>query len=90
MPFPIHLSGYTGGMTHPRSAIEPELLQLLVCPLTRSSLKLEGDCLVATVGGLRYPVRDGIPIMLVDEAQLPAGITSLDEFKRRFADQIPA
>lgn len=77
-------------MTQSSPAIDPELLKLLVCPLTRSPLTLEGQHLVATVGGLRYPVRDGIPIMLVEEAQLPAGVSSLDEFKRKFASQIPA
>jgi uncharacterized protein len=34
-------------------------------------------------------VRDGIPVMLVEEARLPQGIASLEEFKQRFADQIP-
>ncbi len=70
-------------------AVDPQLLKLLVCPLTRSSLRLEGDKLVGTVGGLRYPIRNGIPVLLVDEAELPPGITSLEEFKRRFACEIP-
>ena len=69
--------------------IDPQLLEILVCPLTRSPLRDEGDYLVATVGGLRYPVRDGIPVLLVDEAQLPEGVGSLDEFKRRYGEQIP-
>ena len=72
------------------SPIDPELLKILVCPLTRSPLKLEGEELVGTVGGLRYPIRDGIPILLVDEAAMPTGIASLDEFKKKFADQIPS
>jgi hypothetical protein len=33
------------------------------------------------VGGLAYPVRDGIPVMLIEEAKLPAGVSSLDELK---------
>ncbi len=70
-------------------AIDPELLSILVCPLTRSPLRLEGDELVSETGGLRYPVRDGIPVLLVQEAKLPEGIESLDDFKARFADQIP-
>ena len=49
----------------------------------------EGNELVAEVGGLRYPINDGIPILLIDEAKLPEGIASLDEFKKKFADQIP-
>ncbi|MCX5661889.1 MAG: Trm112 family protein [Planctomycetota bacterium] len=69
--------------------IDPELLKIIVCPLTRSPLRLEGEELVATVGGLRYPIREGIPVLLVDEATLPQGVASLDEFKRKFAEQIP-
>ncbi len=69
--------------------LDPGLLASLVCPLTRSPLKLEGDELVATVGGLRYPIREGIPVMLIEEAKLPRGVASLDEFKLKFADVIP-
>ena len=69
--------------------IDPELLDILRCPLTRSRLRQEGDFLIAEVGGLAYPVRDGIPVMLMEEARLPAGIASLDEFKQRYRDQIP-
>lgn len=65
--------------------LDPELLAILRCPVTRSRLRLEGDWLIAEVGGLAYPVRDGIPVMLAEEARLPAGIASLDEFKRRFS-----
>jgi len=50
---------------------------------------MEGAFLVGSIGGLRYPIRDGIPVLLVDEAKLPAGCASLDEFKKKFADQIP-
>jgi uncharacterized protein len=70
------------------SAIDPALLILLRCPLTHSRLRLEGDWLIAEVGGLSYPVRDGIPVMLVEEAKLPAGVDSLDAFKQKFKDQI--
>jgi uncharacterized protein YbaR (Trm112 family) len=69
--------------------IDPDLLSILRCPLTRSKLRQEGDFLIAEVGGLAYPVRDGIPVMLVEEARLPGGVSSLDEFKQRFGDQIP-
>ena len=70
------------------NTIDPELLSILRCPLTRSTLRQEGDFLIAEVGGLAYPVRDGIPVMLVEEARLPAGVASLDDFKQRFRDQI--
>ena len=72
------------------NTIDPELLEILRCPLTRSKLRQEGDFLVAEVGGLSYPVRDGIPVMLAEEAKLPAGVGSLDEFKQRFKDSIAA
>jgi hypothetical protein len=62
--------------------VDPDLLEMLRCPLTRSRLRLEGDFLVADVGGLGYPVRDGIPVMLIEEAKLPAGVSSLDDLKR--------
>jgi uncharacterized protein YbaR (Trm112 family) len=75
-------------MTTP-TLIDPEFLAMLRCPLTRSPLRIEGDFLVAETGGLRYPVRDGFPVMLIEEAKLPDGIASLDEFKKKFADQIP-
>jgi uncharacterized protein YbaR (Trm112 family) len=75
--------------TSSSNTIDPELLEILRCPLTRSPLRQEGDYLIAQVGGLAYPVRDGIPVMLVEEARLPSGIASLEEFKQRFRDQIP-
>ena len=71
------------------TTLNPDLLNILICPLTRSPLRLEGDQLIAEVGGLRYPIRDGIPVMLVDEAALPPDVATLDEFKQKFADHIP-
>ena len=70
------------------ASIDPELLEILRCPLTRSRLRAEGDFLVAEVGGLAYPVRDGIPVMLIEEAKLPPGVSSLDDLKARIKDQI--
>ena len=63
------------------------LLDLLRCPMTLSKLRLEGDELVAETGGLRYPIRDGIPQMLVDEATLPEGVESLDALKQKLRDE---
>ena len=51
------------------NAIAPDLLELLRCPLTGSRLRHEGDFLVAEVGGLAYPIRDGFPVMLMEEAK---------------------
>ena len=74
-------------MTTPSESntIDPALLNILRCPVTRSPLHQEGDFLIAETGGLRYPVRDGIPVMLAEEAQLPGGVSSLDEFKLKYA-----
>jgi uncharacterized protein YbaR (Trm112 family) len=74
--------------TTPKS-VPAELVEILRCPLTRSRLRQEGEWLVTEIGGLRYPVRDGFPVMLVEEAKLPAGVESLDAFKARFKEQIP-
>ena len=70
-------------------SIDPELLEILRCPLTRSKLRIEGEFLVAEVGGLAYPIRDGIPVMLIEEARLPSGVASLDDLKRQLAGSIP-
>lgn len=61
------------------------LLDILRCPVTHSRLRLEGDWLVAEEGGLAYPVRDGIPVMLPESARLPEGVESLDQFKARIS-----
>jgi len=52
-------------------SIDPKLLEVLVCPLTKSSLVYDPERqeLVSREAGLAYPVRDGIPIMLPDEAR---------------------
>ncbi len=64
--------------------VDTDLLEILRCPITRSRLRQDGDHLVGEIGGLRYPVRDAIPVMLPEEAVLPQGFASLDEFKQRF------
>jgi uncharacterized protein YbaR (Trm112 family) len=51
--------------------IDPEIRQLLVCPSCRASLDDGDDELVCTGCGLIYPVRDDIPVLLVDEARRP-------------------
>ncbi len=51
--------------------MKPELLDLLVCPVTRTKLRWDADRqeLVSDAAGLAYPVRDGVPVMLVEEAR---------------------
>jgi len=51
--------------------IDKELLKILACPLCRSDVKLEDDRVICIACGRRYPIRDGIPVMLVSEAELP-------------------
>ena len=69
----------------PPAAVDPQLLELLRCPLTHSRLRVEGEYLVAEEGGLKYPVRDGIPVMLIEEAELPPGVASLEALKEKYA-----
>lgn len=51
--------------------IDPELLELLVCPLSRARLVQDGDTLVSTDPATRrrYRIEDGIPVLLVDESE---------------------
>ena len=50
--------------------IDKKLLQILVCPETKSKLILVDNELVSSVSKLAYPIRDGIPILLKEEARL--------------------
>ena len=50
-------------------AIDPELLEILACPIDKSPVKLVGDRLVCDAQGHKYRIEDGIPIMLVDEVE---------------------
>ncbi|NOY06077.1 MAG: hypothetical protein GXO82_05530 [Chlorobi bacterium] len=59
--------------------ISKELLDILVCPLGKAELRLEGDTLVCTRCGPRFRIEDDIPIMLMEEAELPEGINSIEE-----------
>ncbi len=58
-------------MTDAKTGIDPKLLEILVCPLTKGPLTYDRERqeLISPQAGLAYPVRDGIPIMLVDEAR---------------------
>ncbi len=59
----------------PSLGVDAKLLEILVCPLTKGVLRYDREAqeLISDQAGLAYPIRDGIPIMLVDEAR------SLDE-----------
>jgi len=51
--------------------VDPRLLEILVCPLTKTALVYDRqhDELISAAAGLAYPIRDGIPIMLPEEAR---------------------
>ena len=51
--------------------IDPKLLEILVCPLTKAPLRYDASAgeLISDKAKLAYPIRDGIPIMLVEEAR---------------------
>ena len=76
-------------MEDPTQQFDTDLLEILVCPLTRSKLRHEGSQLVGEVGGLSYPIRDGIPVLLIEEAVMPEGVPDLKTFKEKYKDQIP-
>ena len=50
---------------------DPKLLEILVCPVTRETMKYDAKAqeLISEKAGLAYPIRDGIPILLTDEAR---------------------
>ncbi len=56
---------------HKPTEIDPKMLELLVCPLTKGNLTYDRDRneLVSRLARLAYPVRDGIPILLPSEAR---------------------
>jgi uncharacterized protein YbaR (Trm112 family) len=61
----------TGGATQ---ELDEEFLSLLACPVCKTSIRREGDQLICETCGRRYPIRDGIPVMLVEEAEMaPSG-----------------
>lgn len=51
--------------------VDPSLLEILVCPLTKTPLRYDAERqeLISDRAGLAYPIRDGIPIMLADDAR---------------------
>lgn len=50
---------------------DPKLLEILVCPVTRTKLRYDAEAeeLLSDAAGLAYPVRGGVPVMLVEEAR---------------------
>ncbi|KQY97754.1 hypothetical protein ASD45_17195 [Pseudolabrys sp. Root1462] len=55
----------------PANSVDPKLLEILVCPLTKTTLEYDStrNELISRKAKLAYPIRDGIPIMLPEEAR---------------------
>ena len=55
----------------PGPSVDPRLLEILVCPVTRGPLRYDRERqeLISAGARLAYPIRDGVPLMLVDEAR---------------------
>lgn len=55
--------------------LDPELLEILVCPNDRGEIEVleQEQVIVCKQCGYRYPIREGIPVMLIDEAEKPSG-----------------
>lgn len=53
------------------SEVDPKLLEILVCPVTRGALEYDREAgeLISRSAGLAYPIREGVPIMLPEEAR---------------------
>ena len=49
--------------------LDPEFMKRLACPACKAALKLEREKLCCAQCGRRYPIRDGVPILLLDEAE---------------------
>lgn len=60
------------GTLTPAGDLPASLLEILVCPLDKAKVHPEGTRLVCEKCGRAYPVRDGIPIMIIDEAEMTA------------------
>tara|TARA_R110000868_G_scaffold194607_2_gene440189 strand:- start:1577 stop:1768 length:192 start_codon:yes stop_codon:yes gene_type:complete len=58
-------------MPDTRTEVDPKLLEILVCPVTKTTLRYDRERqeLISDKARLAYPIRDGIPIMLSDEAR---------------------
>lgn len=55
--------------------VDEKLLEILVCPVDKEPVKQEGDFIVCSACKRKYPIREGIPVMLVDEAVIDDGGT---------------
>lgn len=70
-PSPTDHGAAPAADTKAPARVDPKLLEILVCPLTKGPLRYDAERgeLISERAHLAYPIRDGIPIMLVDEAR---------------------
>ena len=61
--------------------VSEQFLALLVCPMGKVPLKHEGDALICTQCGTRFAIKDDIPNMIVEEAELPHGCAGLADLE---------
>jgi hypothetical protein len=71
--------------------ISPDLLEILVCPMGKSDLQLDGEQLICKRCGPVFAIKDGIPVMLIEEAQLPPGCNSIQDLPcvKELAERVP-
>ncbi len=67
--------------------IDEDLLSILACPLTKQPVREDGDWLVCDASGLKYPVCEGIPVMLIEEAVKLDGSKPSGEELERIAEE---
>ncbi len=58
-------------VSEPEGGLDPELLEVLVCPACRREVRQEGPALLCSDCGRRFPVHEGIPVLLLEEATPP-------------------
>ena len=76
--------GGEAGTPDPRHTVDPRTLEMLVCPLTKTRLSLSADRseLISVVARLAFPIRDGVPMLSLDEARE----IDPDELQRRLPE----
>lgn len=65
------MQNQSGGQQDETQGIDPKLLELLVCPLTKTQLTYDAKAqeLISRAAGLAYPIRNGVPLMIEDAAR---------------------
>lgn len=59
--------------------IAKKILEIIRCPLGKAELTLEDEFLICSMCGVKFPVRNGILVLLIDEAELPDAINNINK-----------